>query len=323
VRLLVLGGGRQLGGALVSMALANGHEVTVFNRGLTNPGRFEGADGRLTVVRGDRDHDLAALGSGRWDSVVDTCAYTPSTLRTSLSALAGRVGHYAFVSTVTVYDPDQTGPIHEGSRLLPLEAAPPGETISLESYGFLKVRCEMLLAHSGFPSLIVRPGVITGPEDHTARLKFWVDEVAEQRDVIAPGTPDRVLQLVDSRDVSAWVLRAVEAGTTGVVNCVGAPKSFGAILQTCIGSLGRSDVRIHWRSPEVLSSAPGFEAAKWPLWNGGIDDRYDGTRAEQLGFPRRPFAETIGDVSRATRRSLFVLPSEVRASMISAVPFTS
>jgi len=119
------------------------------------------------------------------------------------------------------------------------------------------------------------------------------------------------------------LLRAVEVGTTGVVNCVGAPESFGAVLNMCIETLGRSDTRLYWRSPDVLSSNPGFEPSKWPLWNGGVDDRYDGTRAEQLGFVRRSFAETIADVRSATRRSPFVLPSAVRASMIAAGPLTT
>ncbi len=317
MRMLVLGGGRQLGGGFVEAALARGHAVTLFNRGVTNPGRYANVTTGLEIVHGDRDHDLARLPAGTWDAVFDSCAYTPSTLRRSLDALDGRAGHYVFISTVTVYAPGQPRPVHEDSRLLPLENAPSGETVSLESYGYLKVRCEQLLRERRTPCLIVRPGVMTGPEDHTARLKFWVDEVAEHDDVIVPGRPSRVLQLVDSRDVAAWALHAVEARTTGTFNCAGASQTMSTMLEQCRAVLERPEVRLHWRSVEALAASPELQAPKWPLWNDGVDDHFDSTKAGLAGFSCRPFDETIRSVRADCRRSAFVVPDTTRRAVLS------
>ena len=52
MRLLVLGGSRFVGHAVVSAALGQGWDVTIFNRGLSGPD----VPG-VTVVRGDRTRD--------------------------------------------------------------------------------------------------------------------------------------------------------------------------------------------------------------------------------------------------------------------------
>ena len=44
MKLLVLGGPRFLGRALADAALARGHELTLFNRGRTNPELYPEAD---------------------------------------------------------------------------------------------------------------------------------------------------------------------------------------------------------------------------------------------------------------------------------------
>jgi len=63
-RLLVLGGTRFLGPAIVKAALEVGYEVTLFNRGKSNPELFP----ELERLVGDRDTgDLASLETGEWN----------------------------------------------------------------------------------------------------------------------------------------------------------------------------------------------------------------------------------------------------------------
>ena len=78
-------------------ALARDHEVTLFNRGQTNPELFP----QVERITGDRDGDLDALAGGSWDAVIDTCGYFPRIVRASAEALAGSVPHYTFISTVS------------------------------------------------------------------------------------------------------------------------------------------------------------------------------------------------------------------------------
>ena len=96
MRLLVLGGTKFLGRAAVEAALARGHEVTLFNRGETNPELFPEAE----KLRGDRDGRPLERSKGReWDAVLDPSGYVPRLVRASAEALAGSVGHYLFVSS--------------------------------------------------------------------------------------------------------------------------------------------------------------------------------------------------------------------------------
>jgi 2'-hydroxyisoflavone reductase len=98
VKLLVLGGTLFLGRHVVEAALERGHEVTLFNRGHTNPDLFPQAE----HLRGDRDGDLSALAGREWEAVVDPSGYLPRVVRASVELLRGAVAHYAFVSSVSV-----------------------------------------------------------------------------------------------------------------------------------------------------------------------------------------------------------------------------
>ena len=100
MRLLVLGGTKFLGRAAVEAALERGHEVTLFNRGETNPELFPEAE----KLRGDRDGDLSALEGREWDTVIDPSGFVPRLVRASAEALRGSVGQYVFVSSISVYD---------------------------------------------------------------------------------------------------------------------------------------------------------------------------------------------------------------------------
>src|SRR5262249_21837127 len=71
MRLLVLGGTKFLGRAVVQEALARGHDVTLFNRGRTNPELFPGAE----KIRGDRTKDFSALAGRSWDAALDMSTF--------------------------------------------------------------------------------------------------------------------------------------------------------------------------------------------------------------------------------------------------------
>lgn len=101
MRLLVIGGTRFSGRHLVDAAVAAGHDVTVFHRGGAAPDGVPGT----TDLRGDRDTDLSALGSGSWDATVDMCAYLPRHVRQLADALGGRGGHHLLVSSISAYRP--------------------------------------------------------------------------------------------------------------------------------------------------------------------------------------------------------------------------
>src|SRR5258708_33431276 len=96
---LIFGGTRFLGRALVECARARGHRVTLFHRGRTGSGLHPGVE----RILGDRERDLDRLDGRRWDAVFDTCGFVPRVVRAAAAKLADSVGHYTFVSSLSAY----------------------------------------------------------------------------------------------------------------------------------------------------------------------------------------------------------------------------
>ncbi len=168
-------------------ALARGHELTLFNRGETNPVLFPEAE----HLRGDRSDDLTALAGRTWDAVIDTSGYVPAVVRRSAEHLR-ESRRYAFVSSVSAYADFSTGP-SESSPLAELGDMSADEVAAdYSNYGPLKALCEAEVeAVFGERSLIVRPGLIVGPHDPTGRFTYWAQRLARGGEVLAPGPPER------------------------------------------------------------------------------------------------------------------------------------
>jgi len=297
MRILILGGTKFLGRHTAEAALAAGHQVTLFNRGLQNPGLFPEAE----RLRGDRDGGLGPLSSGEWDAVVDTSGYAPRVVRQSARLLAGRVGLYVFVSSISVYA-DFTEPRDEDGPV----GAMPDETIEEvtgETYGPLKALCERAVEEE-LPgrSLAVRAGLIVGPHDPTNRFGYWTRRVERGGEVLAPGDPGRRVQFVDARDLAGWMLRMAEGRRGGVFNAAGPeyPLTMGGFLEVCREVSG-SDARFTWVDEQFLA-ANGVEPwGHLPLWLAADDERFryfleaDAGRALAAGLTFRPLAETVRD----------------------------
>jgi len=314
VNLLVLGGARFLGRHVMSAALARGHRVSAFNRGRTEPGLFP----EIEKLRGDRSGDLSALDGRTWDAVIDTSGLLPEVVGHGAERLRGRVGHYTFVSSISVYAAfpragmDERSPV---SRLTPDQrSAIPGIDRSepmnspefLKLYGPLKVECEEAVRKQfGDRSLVVRPGLIVGPHDYMDRFPYWVARVAEGGEVLAPGRPDRPVQVIDARDLADWMVRLAEAGTGGVFNATGpgAPLTMAALLEAC-RQASPSDARFTWVDDAVLVErkvGPWDELPMWLPHESSPDHigilQFDVQRAIAAGLAFRPLADTARDTA--------------------------
>ena len=290
MRLLVLGGTAFLGRALVAAALERGHEVTLFNRGRTNPELFPEAE----RLRGDRNEDLSALEGREWDAVVDVATFLPRAVRLATEALRDRVDRYVFVSSISAYA-DFSTPASEDSPLAQLENP---ESESIEDYGPLKAECERLVQEAfGERALVVRPGLIVGPHDPTDRFTYWPRRVAEGGRMLAPAPPDQPVQFIDVRDLGEWIVAAIEAGRSGVYNVTGEPTTFEALLDECMRVSG--DAEIVWVPPESLVEAEVGEWMELPLWivtpEFAAMQRTDVSKALRDGLRFRPLEETIRD----------------------------
>src|SRR3954447_13011619 len=190
MRILILGGTQFLGRHTVDAALARGHEVTLFNRGQTRPELFPDVE----KLRGDRDGDLDSVRGREFDAVVDTSGYVPRIVRETIEAL-GDVGHYTFVSSISVYA-DASTPPTESSPVAELKE--PTEEWR-EAYGELKADCEDVVRERFANAFIPRPGLIVGPWDPTGRFTYWPERFADGGRVLAPAPPDADAQVIDAR----------------------------------------------------------------------------------------------------------------------------
>jgi 2'-hydroxyisoflavone reductase len=291
MRLLVLGGTRFLGRAVVDAALDRGHDVTLFNRGQTNPELYSDVE----RIRGDRTEDLAGLDGRDWDAVLDMATFLPRVVRLSVDALARRVGRYVYISSVSAYA-DHSVPQIEGAAVEQLDD-PDAE--DLERYGALKGACESIVgAAFGERALIVRPGLIVGPHDATDRFTYWPRRIAAGGRVLAPGAPGDPVQFVDVRDLGDWIVRATEAGLDGIYNATGETTSFDWLLKEC-KRVTNSDAELTWVPSDYLLAAGVEEWMGIPLWIASpgwkAANRVVVSKAIAAGLTFRRLADTIAD----------------------------
>ncbi len=287
MRLLVLGGTVFLGRHVATEALARGHELTLFTRGVHGAELF----GEAERLRGDRSKDVSALRGREWDAVIDTCGYKPA----DVAASAGAVdAHYVFVSSVNAYPGWPAEAVDEDS---------PAWDGGPEEYGPDKVRCE-LAAEAALPGrvAVVRAGLIVGPHDGVFRLPWWVRRIAAGGDVPAPGAPERALQIIAARDLAAWMLDLAERRVAGTFNGTGPAgmTTMGELLGAAVDATG-SGARLRWISEAALRSAAAEPWTELPLW--APEDEMAGAwlvgteRARAAGLRCRPAADTVADVA--------------------------
>ena len=288
MKLLVLGGTVFLGRHVVDAALAAGCEVTLLNRG-NHVVRFAQP---VEQLQGDRDGDLSALVGRYFDAVIDCSGYTPKQLQHTADVLRGKVDHYVFVSTISVYAGFPPGQMYD-------ESAP--VTQSTQGYGGGKARAEEVI-QAAFPGrvTVLRPGLIVGPHDPTGRFTYWPLRLARGGRVLAPGRPERPVQFIDVRDLAAWCVQLAVQPKPGVFHGVGPKGSMAAMLQACQQSAG-SDAQLTWCDDAQLLCANVAPWTDLPLWIPEADADSGGMllacdqRAVQAGLTTRSWVATARD----------------------------
>jgi 2'-hydroxyisoflavone reductase len=283
--ILILGGTKFLGPAVVEAAMKRGHTVTLFNRGKTDPGRFPD----LETLLGDRDGKLDALKGRKWDAVVDTSGYVPRLVRDSCNLLKDNVGQYVFISTISVYSDNSKPWMDESGPLMKVDD-PNNENVR-ENYGALKALCEQA-AESIMPGRVanIRPGLIVGIDDPSDRFTYWPVRVAKGGDVLAPGTPSDPVQFIDVRDLGEWCVKVIDDKTVGVYNATGpntGPKDevgMGALLDAC-NKVGGGKANFVWANADFLAEQKVEPWSDMPVWVPPVGD--------SAGFSRTSCAKAI------------------------------
>jgi 2'-hydroxyisoflavone reductase len=296
MKILILGGTVFVGRHLTELALTRGHEITLFNRGRTNPDAF--AD--VEQLRGDRlASDLSALAGRQWDAVIDTCGYVPRVVTEATQLLRENIGHYTFISTLSVYSDNATANQDETAPVGTLDD-PTTEEVNGDTYGPLKVLCEQA-AEAALPGrvLIIRPGLIVGPYDPTDRFTYWPVRVGRGGTVLAPGQPNEPVQFIDGRDLARFTLDQIEAAATGTYNATGpaAQLPMQIMLETS-RAVSDSNATFEWVDEAFLLANDVRPYVDMPLWvptAAAAFGRFNIDKALAAGLIHRPLAHTLYD----------------------------
>jgi 2'-hydroxyisoflavone reductase len=276
--LLILGGTGFIGPHLTQEALQRGWKVTHFNRGKTAAGGVAGVE---TLI-GDRKGRLDALRGRSWDAVVDDTGFIPKYVKMSAELLAPNVGYCLFISTISVYA-SFARPNDEHSPTGTL-SNPDIEEVTNDTYGPMKALCEQysVAAFNGRSS-VVRPGYIVGPLDRSDRFTYWPVRASRGGEMLAPGTTRDPIQVIDVRDLAAWMMQLVESRTRGYFNADSPPRAF------TMGELIAASQRATPNAATTVTWVPeDFLAAHW--------------KADELDLP--PWSPTTGDSAGAALTSV-------------------
>jgi 2'-hydroxyisoflavone reductase len=306
LRLLILGGTGFTGPHQVRYALARGHRLTLFNRG-RRPKQWPAEVEELT---GDRDSgDLAALKGREWDACIDNPTTLPRWVRDAGQALQGKIGHYLFVSTISVYASNDSPGADESAPTVAYDG-PDALAETIESvrqsgfalYGPLKAASERE-AETWFPRItaVIRPGLIVGPGDETDRFSYWPVRLARGGDVLAPGDGSDPVQVIDARDLAEWTIRLAEERAFGAFNAVGPAHELTMAEMLCgVKAATTAGARLHWVPVGFLREQKVAAWADMPAWVPGTGDsagfaRRSNRRALEAGLTFRPLARTALD----------------------------
>jgi len=300
LRILILGGTGYLGPSTIEAALARGHKVTMFNRGKTRPELFPG----VARLQGDRDpkkdEGLKALEQGEWDVVIDNSGYYPRMVGASAGLLAKRVKRYIYISSISAYK--EPNP-ENGTETAPLAtmADPTLETMGkqYEHYGALKALCEQA-AEKAMPgrACIVRPGYIVGPDDPSGRFTYWPARFDRGGEVAVPGDPTDPIEIIDVRDLGAWLVKLAEDGAAGQFNACGPEKrmAWGRVVDACAKAASVAATPI-WMNTDFIARQEGID---FPIWAPPTGETkgfhtWSNARAVKAGLRFRPVEQTVKD----------------------------
>ena len=300
LRLLILGGTGFIGPAVTRIAQARGHKVSFFNRGKTRTDLFPEVEKFL----GDRDpkkgDGLKALEGHDFDVVLDDSGQYPRHVGASTSLLADHAHRYIYISSISCYKEPSPMNGDEDSPLATL-ADPTVETMGdqFQNYGGLKALCEQA-AEKAMPGrvAVVRPGYIVGPDDYSGRFTYWPVRFDKGGDIAVPGSPTDPFQVIDVRDLAAWLVKLAEDGTTSRFNAVGPEKrlDWGRVIKACEASTS-SKVTPIWMDADFIAKQQDVEFPIWAPFAGDTKGfmTWRNDRALKAGLRFRPIEAIVKD----------------------------
>jgi 2'-hydroxyisoflavone reductase len=308
LKVLILGGTGQTGPHLIEELVRRGHTVTMFNRGTRSEELFPAVECLIGDRQPEPGDGLKALeaeiaGGRSWDICIDIWPQIPRIVENTAVLLKGHVGHYMFVSSISVYVDFATPGADETS---PVGQAPDADTTTYtdELFGPFKAECEnRVRRHYPENHTIFRPGLIVGPRDASFRGGYWPVRVRRGGEVLAPGDGTTAVQVIDGRDLTAFEVLCMERRTGGTFDVTGpnpaSPLTMLGMLETC-RKVGGAEASFVWADLAFLEENGVGAWRDMPCWLPGEGEtagfgKRSLARAVAAGLTHRPLADTVRD----------------------------
>ena len=297
MHVLIIGGTRFVGRHIGEELLAQGHEITLLNRGVT-PDPFPESVGRLRADRTKPDQVRAALEGREFDAVVDCIGYHRSEIELAIELFGDRIRRYVFISSTSIYRP---------SELLPIE-----ESLALNDgtnweYARDKIAIERLLERTDgarFPWVSLRPAYIYGPYNNAPQAECSLFARAEQgRSILIPGDGHFFFHQTHGRDLAHATIAALESDRAvgHAYNIAGRYAQSGNEFVRAVGEAMEREIEIV-HAPQVTSRS---QAGRLFFWQTRPTQVYSTEAARRdLGWePRFDIVEGLRDAYRWYRES--------------------
>lgn len=232
MKVFVTGGTGFIGGHVVRMLRERGDEVRALvrdpekGRELSNlgceliagtltdaPSIADGMQGCDAVIHGAAIYEVGIPDSQRRPMYEANVLGTENVLRAALDAKIGKV---VYISTVGAFGNTHGQVVDETYEHPGLEFTSYYEQTKYEAHQVAK----RLIAEEGLPCVIVQPGGVYGPKDHSTLGKQMTDFLAGRMPLLA--FPDLGMNMVHVEDVASGVLLALDAGKPGESYVLGA-----------------------------------------------------------------------------------------------------
>ena len=239
--ILIIGGSYFAGRVLLEKLIQEkDYNIFIYNRGNIRLNWKE-----VTEFVGDRDNEermKQVIPDKEWDAVIDFCAYTPEHIEKAVRSVPGKLNHYIFISTTTVYQDILDLPIKENAPKL-TDIQP--ELGPYADYGFNKWRSECKLQEEckkrGIRFTSLRPAIIYGRYNYAPRESYFFDLLRDNKPVIIPENKLPLFSFV-------WVVDVARI----IIKCIGNDKVFDQAF-----NISADDLVSYRRLTEVLGEISG------------------------------------------------------------------
>lgn len=297
MKVLFIGGTGLISTASTALALQQGIDLWLLNRGQSAP--LPAGAKSLTADLGDRAALQTALAGHTWDAVVQWVGFVPADIERDLALFRKRTKQYLFISSASAYQKPVT-------HYLITESTPLANPYW--DYSRQKIACEERLLRAvrddDFPAVIVRPSLTYGDTQVPLAINSWekswtaVDRMRRGLPLIVPGDGS-----------SLWTITHNTDFAQGLVGLLGHAQAVGHAFHIT------SDEVLTWNqiyrqtaeaagvdAPNLVHIATDFITACLPDQQGGLEgDKavsavFDNTKIKRFvtGFVARTrFAEGI------------------------------